>query len=67
VRTGRGGRYQVSDLEPGKIEVKLNAASLPSGYRAIVSKQKIEVTAEPFRRADVDFPVRKSFRAQNEN
>ncbi len=61
-RTGRGGRYQVSDLAPGKSEVKLDSASLPTGYKALEPSRTLEITTEPFRRTDVDFPLRRSFR-----
>ncbi len=61
VRTGRGGRYQMSDLAAGKTEVRLTLASLPPGYKPIESSHTLEISQEPFRRTDVDFPVRKSF------
>ncbi len=61
-RTGRNGRFQVTELEPGRRILQLIPTSLPAGYQPLQPERTLEIPAGPFQRADVHFPLRKSFR-----
>jgi len=62
VRTGKKGRYQMADLEPGVRKISLVEGSLPQGYAALTKAQSVEVPTGPFQKSDLQFPLRKSFR-----
>jgi len=61
VRTGKKGRYQVSDLEPGTQKLRLVLESVPEGYKPLIQEQTVEVPSGPFQKTDVQFALRKSF------
>lgn len=62
VRTGKKGRYQMTNLEPGPCSVRLDLSSLPEGYIPLIQQQSIDVSAGPFQKSDLQFPLRKVFR-----
>lgn len=61
VRTGKSGRYQIAELEPGSQTLRLDESSLPEGFTPLELERQLEVPREPFQRSDVHFPLRKSF------
>jgi len=61
VRTGKKGRYQLADLEPGLRKISLIRESVPHGYAPLVQSQSVEVPTGPFQKTDMQFPLRKSF------
>ena len=65
IHTGKAGRYQIADLEPGLHQIKIIPESLPEGYTPLEKQLVVDVPAAPFQKNDLHFPVRKSFRKQN--